>query len=506
MGLRINTNVIALRAQRNLGYSTKALSRAMERLSSGSRINSAGDDAAGLAVSEGLRSQVRGLSQAIRNANDGIGFLNTAEGALAESTNVAQRVRELAIQSANGAISNNDRSNLNAEVQSLIQEFDRIATSTEFNGVFLLDGTFQTTDLQVGTRRGQTISFSIGDARAASLGALAALSGVRGMISTAIGTMTINGVPIPATSASDDTLSSGNNSFSAIAIAKAINSASSQTNVYADLLPTIVQVNNMDFSGFASGDLSADNFKINDIPITGTGINSVNSFIIAVNAYSSQTGVRARLQSGSTNSIEFYANDGRNIEIFWSATVSTGLFNAFANSTNFVAFSSGSVFTYLLSATAGISVANASGIIRTGSVKLRSSSAITIGGTNTSSALGFSGTSIAVSNQTSFASITVANQSSAQDALAVVDVVLTQLVNIRASLGAVQNRLDITGSRLGITSENLNAAQSQIRDTDMAVESAELTKQQILQQAGVAILGQANVSAQAALRLLNFNG
>src|SRR6185436_9330286 len=157
MGFRINTNVISLASQRALTSSSKALGRALERLASGSRINRAGDDAAGLAISEGLGSQVRGVRVAVRNANDALGFLNTAEGALSELTNITQRLRELAIQASNGTLGASDRTYLNAERGQLLSEFDRIATQTNFNGSNLLDGSFSTTDLQVGIRKGETI-------------------------------------------------------------------------------------------------------------------------------------------------------------------------------------------------------------------------------------------------------------------------------------------------------------------------------------------------------------
>jgi flagellin len=502
MGFRINTNVIALKAQRNLSHNTKALSRAMERLASGSRINNAGDDAAGLAVSEGLRSQVRGLQQAIRNANDGIGFLATAEGALAESTNIAQRIRELAIEAANGTISDNDRSNLNSETQQLISEFDRIATSTEFNGVFLLDGSFSTTDLQVGTRKGQTIQFTIGNARSSALGSLATMSGTRGNITTALTGLIVNGTSINGSQASDDTISATGNSYSAIAIAKNINLASGTTQVYADVQQTLVLGNNLTFSSY-QGDLSYDGFKINGISVTGTGINNVTSFIIAVNNYANQTGVKARLQSNATSSVEFYADDGRNIQIQWSASgASTGMYGSWNDtaSSNVSAggLSVGLIFTATLLSSATIN------ITRTGAIKLRSSSAITLTGSGNSAALGFSSTSMSVSTSTALNSVSITTKTGAQDALAIVDSVLTQLTNLRAGLGATQNRLDISGSRLGIITENLSAANSQIRDADLAVETAEFTKNQILQQAGVAILGQANVTAQAALQLLKF--
>lgn len=499
MGMRINTNILALKAQRNLLRSNKALSRAMERLASGSRINSAGDDAAGLAVSEGLRSQVRGLQQAIRNANDGVGFLNTAEGALGEQTSIAQRIRELAIQAANGAISDADRVNLNREAQQLIEEFDRIATSTEFNGVFLLDGTFQTTDLQVGTRKGQKVSFSIGDARSSSLGSLATLSGVRHNLSGTTANLLLNGTSIAEATATNDTVSSGGNSYSAIAVAKTINDKSGTTGVYADIQTTVVQLSNLTFSNY-QGNLNTDKFQINDVLIAKSGIGSVNAFVLAVNEYSNQTGVKARLQSGSTDDVELYADDGRNIELTWTTqtlTNGTALFNAFTNASNVDAngLSMGVVFT-----TGVISVAT--NIIRTGAVKLRSSSAITIAGANVSVCLGFSTTAISVSSATALNSVVINSQDTATDALSVVDSVIRQLTDIRASLGGVQNRLEANVSNLSVSTENLAAAQSQIRDSDIAVETAEMTKSQILQQAGIAILSQANVSAQAALRLL----
>jgi flagellin len=502
MGFRINTNVIALKAQRNLGYTTKALSNAMQRLASGSRINNAGDDAAGLAVSEGLKSQVRGLQQSIRNANDGVGFLATAEGALAESTNIAQRIRELAIQAANGAIGNNDRANLNNEAQQLIAEFDRIATSTSFNGVFLLDGSFQTTSLQVGTRLGDTIQFNIGNARASALGSLAILSGARGQLTAGLSALNINGTAIGASQGSDDTLSSSGNSYSAIAIATRVNAFSGTTNVYADVQPTVITGNNLNFGAY-QGDLSVDGLKINNIAITGTGINNVNAFIIAINNYSNQTGVTASLQANATSSIYFAAADGRNIQIQWSGAAATtnmwGVWND-ATSSNVSAggISAGYIFTSTLISTSALN------IVRTGSVQLRSSSAISLTGSSNSAALGFASTSISVSNGTALNTVSIGTQTNATNSLAVVDAVLTQLVNLRASLGATQNRLDITSSRLGIVSENLSAANSQIRDADLAVETAELTKNQILQQAGIAVLGQANTTAQNALQLLKF--
>jgi flagellin len=351
-----------------------------------------------------------------------------------------------------------------------------------------------------------TISFNIGNARAASLGGLATLSGIRNNISTALNGVIINGTAVYNSVAADDTLSSGGNSYSAIAISKRINEVSGQTKVYADIQTSIVRVNNMDFAAYTGGDLSVDKFAVNDVSILGTGINNVNSFIGAVNNYSNQTGVKARLQSGSTNSIEFYADDGRNIELYWSAQLSaSGLHNVFANSANFGGFSTGTVFS------TGTTSANlfggyTAGLVRTGAIKLRSSAAISI--TNMSSAaLGFGtpgATTLAISVDSSqgLGAISLLTQDVASDALSVVDATLTSLNTLRSGLGATQSRLDSVINNLGVTLENISGARSQIRDTDVAVETAELTRAQILQEAGVAVLGQANASSQAALRLL----
>ena len=159
--MRINSNILALTSARQLAQTTKAFQRSLERLASGSRVNSARDDAAGMAIGTGLESQRRGMLQAIRNMNDARGFLGTAEGALTAQTDLIQRMRELALQAANGTLSDKDRGYLNSELQQLVEEFNRISSQTEFNGVKLLDGSFETTDLQIGATKGQTISFNI---------------------------------------------------------------------------------------------------------------------------------------------------------------------------------------------------------------------------------------------------------------------------------------------------------------------------------------------------------
>ena len=497
MGFRINTNVLSLTAQRNLASSSKAFGKALERLSSGSRINRAGDDAAGLAISEGLGSQVRGIKVAIRNANDAVGFLNTAEGGLAELTNITQRLRELAIQASNGTLGGSDRTYLDSEKIQLLAEFDRIATQTNFNGSYLLDGTFTTTNLQIGIQKGQTIAFNIGNARSSVLGGLATLSGVRNQITSSSNNLVINGTAIERSVATDDTVSSAGNSYSAVAVAAKVNSQSSNTRVFADVNTTIVQLNNLTFSSY-QGDLSSDKLAINGVSILGSGVSSVNSFLTAVNNYSNTTGVKARLQTSSTDDIELYADDGRNVQLQWTtAAATTGLYGVFTGAANWTAgFSTGTVF----STSSGFSAAYS--IVRTGSIKLRSSAAITVTGTGVSAALGFSTTSISVDTTNNLSTISLSTQTTSSDALAYLDATLSQLNSLRASLGAIQSRLDSTTNSLSVTLENVSSARSQIRDTDVAAETAELTRAQILQEAGVAVLGQANNSTTSALKLL----
>lgn len=501
MGLRINTNVLSLNAQRNLEQTSRSLSRSLERLSSGSRINRAGDDAAGLAISEGLTSQVRGLRQAVRNANDSLGFLNTAEGALAEMTNITQRLRELAIQAANGAIGNKERGFLDDELEALLEEMNRIADQTEFNGTKLLDGSFTETDLQVGVNKGDSISFTIGDARTTSLGALAIISGAQNRLSAQVADLTIGSSQTAISVNSNyDSVSTAGNLYSGIAIARAINAQSGTTGVSASALETVIQINNMDFTNF-TGLLNSGDFKINEVDIVGS-VSNVNDFIDLVNDFSSSTGVKARLVQGSSDDVELYASDGRNIEINLAAvtaSLSTS-FNAVLDDAANI--KSAGAFNVLFTGAVGSNGLN--GVIFTGAVELRSSKAIVIGGTDTSNALGFDNTVIAVDNSNALFSIDVSTQENAQNALSTIDATLSQLNELRSSLGAVQNRLDSTIRNLSISLENISAAQSQIRDADIAAETAELTRAQILQQAGIAVLGQANASAQVALALLQF--
>ena len=501
MGLRINTNVLSMNAQRNLQQTTKSLARSLERLSSGTRINRAGDDPAGLAISEGLNSQMRGLRQAIRNANDSTGFLNTAEGALAEMTTLSQRLRELAIQAANGAIGNKERSFLNDEVVAILAEMSRISSQTEFNGTKLIDGSFQETDLQVGINKGEVIRFSIGDARTSQIGALAIKSGAQNHLTGTGSGLTIGGRVITVSPDFDNVSTNNSNLWSALAISKAINAQSGITNIQASVLETTVQLNSLRFSQF-NGNISGQQLVINDQAILGA-VDNASEFISLVNDYSSLTGVRARFKQSSVTDIELYAMDGRNISILVSGAANTfkavfsgvvSLNRKVVGSQQNLVFSNGAT-----NAASGLSLRTLSGAI-----ELRSAKAIIIGGTNTSQALGFAGSGVSVDRNTAVFSVDVSTQSQAQRALSIIDATISELNSLRSNLGAVQNRLDSTVRNVGVLLENISAAQSQIRDADLALETAELTRAQIQQQAGIVVLGQANSSIQVALNLLNF--
>ncbi|MEM7003161.1 MAG: hypothetical protein AAF529_20400 [Pseudomonadota bacterium] len=311
----INTNLSSLTAQRNLDRTQSQSLTALNRLSSGLRINSARDDAAGLAISNRFTAQVRGLNVAIRNANDGISLAQTAEGALGAMTESLQRLRELALQSANATNSKSDREALNAEAQQLISELSRVSEQTNFNGRKLLDGTFESS-VQIGTNVGETVGFSIEEVSTQTLGAGigAGVSAVGSANAITNGDLTINGVTIAPSAASDDTASTNNASASAIAKAAAINAVSDETNVLAQVTTNTV-------AGTAMTGLTATTgtVTINDVVVvvdtTADGASTRSSVVTALNAVSDRTGVVAVDTGADATGITLEAEDGRNVEI-----------------------------------------------------------------------------------------------------------------------------------------------------------------------------------------------
>ena len=390
MALTVNTNVSSLNAQRNLTKSSEGLATSMERLASGMRINSAKDDAAGLQISNRLTSQINGLAVAQRNANDGISMAQTAEGALNESTNILQRMRELALQSANGSNSAEDRGSLQKEVSALQTELTRIADTTSFGGQQLLDGSYGTKSFQVGSNANETIDISLDSFKASDLGTVSGQSAtVAGFDATNIGT-------------------------AAETLTFAVTDAAGTKSVSFDV---------------AAG--------------AGT-----DDMIDAINDNVGSLGVRA-------------ISDG-------SGSIT------FSTTNEVTAF------------TAGSSITADGGTFAT------TPGAATLGGADTATG----GTAVGSID------ISGADGSGAQAALASIDAALKQVDEQRADLGAIQNRFSHTISNLANIQENVSASRSRIQDTDFATETAHMTKNQILQQAGTSILSQANQIPQAAISLL----
>jgi flagellin len=667
MALTINTNIASLNAQRNLSKSQNDLAKSMQRLSSGLRINSAKDDAAGLAISDRMTAQIRGMNQAARNANDGISLAQTAEGALQESTNILQRMRELAVQSANDTNSASDRASLNDEITQLKAELDRIARTTEFNGRRVIDGTMTEATFQVGPNAGvnQTISFSIDSALAADLsyngtvvdapnGLPVSGTSVTGPL--AADTLIVNGFPVGA--------AAGN----AIDIAAAIQAADANVTATPTNLQTF-QFTTVNLGGAPAayagsavqGVLTAGELLVNgqevlvgsrDAAALATAIQAVAPTVTAAASNAATfTLVPAELADGTVGnatapSIQFdltingttyngitvtSAGDGVAIAgaDFVSAinTAVGSTLAAFDNGTNALTLTStgGSNITIANYATTDIATPGATGFAdgtSYGSVALSSAAAITIGGTNPAdagftagtynpavtgtyalfldgapvvvagaadgsisaadiataiggvagftaavnaegaieitrtdganftlaesvdanndladdgAAAGLAGVGTAPSTYlgqvqldslqniiftgtaaglaaagfdttgnatTTIDQVSVATRADAWVAIASVDAALEDIDTIRGGLGAVQNRFESTISNLNNVSENLSAARSRILDADIALETSAMTKNNILQQAGVAILAQANQTPQLALSLL----
>ena len=476
MGLYINTNVASLNAQRNLTRSGNSLSVSFQRLSSGLRINSAKDDAAGLAIASRFTSQVRGLNQAIRNTNDGISLAQTAEGALNESGNILQRMRELSVQAANDTNSTSDRESIQAEINELIEELDRIGETTRFNGAKILDGSFLGARFHVGANSNETITVNVNDSRANALGRQAREEGVAVSAGAALGfsDVDINGVSIRATVNADDGASTSQKLGSAIAKAAAINDSTEFTEVRAIVGAAIDETN----AEILGGILDSENYvTINDKTVTGILIqedDADDTLVNAINAVSDDTGVVATLDVDSR--VILTAADGRNIDVVvvGAADTRTGLDE------------------YL---TGGTLTLQSEKQIELDVVDQAALDAVGHGIVNETRIYG-------VNEDKAAHNVDVTSRAGANLAIDIMDVAISHVAKSRAKLGAVQNRLESTISNLTTTSENLSAARSRIQDADFAEETAKFTRTQIIQQAGISVLAQANQPPQVALSLL----
>jgi len=391
----INHNLMAMNTHRQLGINNTATSKSMEKLSSGFRINRAGDDAAGLAISEKMRGQIRGLKQAMRNAQDGISLIQTAEGALSETHAILQRMRELAVQAATDTNTMTDRKELQKEINQLLDEIDRIGNNTEFNTQKLLDGTYSAKKIHIGANEGQNMDITIGDMRTGVLGAAA---------SATHATASLSGVTFTAVDAG-----SGGNEIQV----QFVNSGSGKSLTVEVTGKTITVTLATDSSG----------------KITST----VDDIVSAINGDSGASALVTASGSGTT-------------------TVSAGS----------------------VTLAGGKDAGTSSGSIS--SLRVDDVDNATTGG--------------------------VLTQSGANAAITIINRAIEQVSAERSKLGAIQNRLEHTIANLGTSAENLQAAESRIRDLDMAEEIMAFTKNSILQQAATAMLAQANQQPQTVLQLL----
>ena len=502
MGTMINTNVSSLVAQGSLKANDVKLSTAMQRLSTGLRINSAADDAAGLAIGNRMTTDIRGFAAAVKNANDGISLLQTAEGSLASVTDSLQRIRELAVQAASDSYSASDRSSLNGEASQMVNEIDRVATNSRFNNVAILDGTYVAKTIQLGAYNSAAdqLSVSLGSARSTALGVGTGSSyktEVQGVVvpagssaGLATGQMTINGFNVGGTLS--DGVSSTQNTISGVAVANAINAISAQSKVSATVGTTTVAGTTVTtFTAMTDGEVKINGVSVGALSAVATAQERGGQMAGAINAISAQTGVTATFNR-TTGAVALEAADGRNIAIAINGkdpaivSANTGLTHTNGGTT---------VGTYVTTTTRS-------------AVKLTSTdgAGIAIGGTAATvlaaTGLTTAATTATATPGTAVSSLDLSSVVGAQAAISTIDQAIGQVNTLRATLGAYSNRLNSAVSNLQIGGQNLSAARSRVMDTDYAVETTSLARSQIIAQAATAMLAQANQSSQTVLALL----
>ncbi len=519
MASTINTNILSLNSQRNLNKSQGALAKSLQRLSSGLRINSAKDDAAGLAISSRMTSQIKGLNQAARNANDGISLAQTAEGALSQTGDLLQRMRELSVQSSNASNSASDRAALQAEVNQLKQEIDRVSDTTEFNGLKLLDGSFTSQSFQVGANSNQVINVSVEGSATTDLQDNrvdgtndSAASGTTSVQAAAASAVSANGIAAQTLTISGslgkvDDLSVAANT-SAFDIAASITAREAESGVTASA------INEINLSAASSGTVSfdlytgdgsaSDSTKVTVTATVGASgtLTAFDELASEINKKSGTTGINAEVTVDG--SLKLTERTGKDIAIddFTNSNDGTIVVAAYAKDDA----NGNDVVLTASSATLTGSGGTATDSTRTtGRIALHSAATYTVTSTVGSGGSVFANTAsgdLTGSEAKKLNTVDISSVDGAQNAINIIDSALSQVNSFRADLGAVQNRFEATITSLQTTSENLSAARSRIQDTDFAAETANLTRAQILQQAGTAMLAQANQVPQGVLSLL----
>ncbi|KKX64011.1 flagellin [Pseudomonas putida] len=551
MALSVNTNITSLGVQKNLNKASDALSNSMNRLSSGLKINSAKDDAAGMQIANRLGNQVKGLNVAIANANNGVSIAQTAEGAMQESTNLLQRLRELALQSANGDKSDADRTSLQQEFTAKVGELTRISQTTTFGGRNLLDGSFSNVGFQIGANANETISFGMTDISATGLkgtykeakvngAAMTGLSatsigsplsaGVTGTAAvaplTAAGKLTINGTDvnlalgatgtdiakaindagISGVTASVDasnklTIKSANADLVLAGDASVLTDTSltaATTTAANTLVPAgTLSVNGQDVPMLATEDVSDILTKIS--AVAGIATATINNGRVEVTSDNGKDVVLSNKTSGALSALGLTAG---------TSQAKLGSDTSINLNGVEVKFKKGdttdSIVSSINSASTGVTASKNTD----GTLALFANKDIVVadGSAGTGlTALGLTavkGTKAATTLETTVSDLSILSAATSQQAVQALDGALQQIDSQRSQLGAVQNRFASTVANLQSISQNSTAAKGRVEDADFASEAAELTKQQTLQQASTAILSQANQLPSAVLKLL----
>lgn len=462
MAISVNTNVTSMKAQANMNKASSNQQTSMERLSSGLRINSAKDDAAGLQISNRMTSQINGIGVAMRNANDGISIAQTAEGAMQESTNILQRMRDLSLQSANGSNSSDDRAAMQKEMSSLQSELTRISETTSFGGQKLLDGTYGTQNFQVGSNANETISVSLMDTSASAIGQHQ-LDGT-GTTGAKLGAAVADGTSATATGVTTGTMKVNGDSLTIAADAKATEIAT--------------QVNGL------------DNGVKAEATVTATVGALTGATVDADLKIGTKTYAMADYVDNQDKLVEDLKADG------FEASNDNGTVSITAKGVDSIALEGGAANTATLDGAAAV----VAGKVKFAAVEMTSQNNIALSGT-AATITDVVGTATS-STLASVEGLDITDADGAQSSIAVIDAAIAGIDSQRADLGAVQNRMNFTINNLSNVQSNVSDARSRIQDVDFAKETAELTKQQILSQTSSAMLAQANQLPQAALSLL----
>jgi flagellin len=473
----INTNVMSLNAQRNLTTSGSQMAQAIQRLSSGLRINSAKDDAAGLAISDRMSTQISGLNQAMRNANDGISLAQTTEGALQDVTNNLQRIRELAVQSANATNSDDDRLALDQEVQERIKEINRIAQQTSFNGRKVLDGTFGNAVFQVGANVGETISVTLGAStsmKATDIGKVATATG--SVDTTTLWTTTGGSAAVAAVWTSDDVTDvtdySGANAISFTVGSQTVDLNTDLTNAAGVIAEIQSQLTGVTVAQGAGNTLT---FTADTAGAAGSAAVAVAGDVAGSQTTAGADEVLGTPQAYTVGALNVQIGDGTSVNLAGAYDTAQDLADA-------------------INSQVGGSYAT---VNDSDQIVIKAGQDLTITGAG-ATALGLADATASGSLD----GLDVKTTAGANNVLLSVDSALSSVSTFRSTLGAIQNRFQSTINSLSAVSENLSASRSRILDTDFAAETAAMTRAQILQQAGTAMVAQANSVPQNVLSLL----